>query len=168
MNLNVWKDFPYTKRYYLTHPHIFIRHCWDNLKAAWQRSTRGYTNRDVWEMDEWILAVLPPMLRRLANGDGYPYGYTPEQWEDKLNSIADVFESLQEENFESKNEYAAAYDEMLEHSFGAGTRVIKETDEEVRQLYCMREDELFEERMKLIEDVGKELFNEKVFPHLWN
>lgn len=170
MNLNVWKGFPYTKRHYLTHPHIFIRHCWDNLKAAWQRSTKGYANRDVWGMDEWILAVLPPMLRQRADCDAYPYGYTIEQWEEKLRSIADVFESVQEENWESRNEYAAAYNEILMRNFTMrnGKLIQDNNHDEIRDLYYLREEELQNERLKLIMDTAKELFDENVFPHLWN
>ena len=110
-----------------------------------------------------MLEILPPMLRQLANGSGHPTSYTAEQWEDKLNSIADVIESAQEEVMETKNEYADAYYKILDKCIGIGKE-----EEPIRKLYYLREEELYNERMDLIEDAGHELFNRNVFPGLWD
>ena len=87
---NVWY-FAYGKRYYLTHPWQWIKEVGYNIRAAWQRATRGWTYMDVWNMDTWFLHTIPPMLRYLAeNGNTYPGvepfdgEYGPQRWKDWL------------------------------------------------------------------------------------
>lgn len=116
--LNVLKDYPCRTRYYLLRPWVWIRHTFDNFRAAWQRATRGYSVSDVWDIDHHWLRLMPAMLRELAEkGQSYPGREpfeTPEKWESWLNEQADILESLQEDWAETKNEYEEEYFHALE------------------------------------------------------
>ena len=52
--MNVLKYFPYRWRHYLTHPWDFFEDCWLNIKAAYQRITRGFSYRDLFSIDSWF------------------------------------------------------------------------------------------------------------------
>lgn len=115
---NVW-HFACSKRYYLTHPWKWIKEIGYNIRAAWQRATRGWTYIDVWNMDTWFLHTIPPMLHYLAeNGHTYP-DYPPfdgengpERWKDWLIETADLLETGLEDWQNEHNEY---YEEYMEH-----------------------------------------------------
>lgn len=105
----VW-NFPYSTRYYLTHPWKWARELFQNIGAAIRRSTNGWTYSDVWNWDEWFLSTAPTMFRYLANhGSAYP-GIepfeTPEKWRDWLYKIADLLESGSTEYKEAHNEFS--------------------------------------------------------------
>ena len=53
--MNVLKYFPYRWRHYITHPWEFFEDCWLNVKAAYQRVTRGFAYRDLFSIDSWFL-----------------------------------------------------------------------------------------------------------------
>ena len=61
--MNVLKYFPYRWRYYITHPWEFFEDCWLNIKAAYQRITRGFAYRDLFNIDNWFLDIFPEMLK---------------------------------------------------------------------------------------------------------
>lgn len=164
--VNVLTDFPYRKRYYLTHPWKFFQECWWNLKAALSRATKGHAWRDSAEMDEFLLHLIPSMLRDMANGPAYP-GIEPfethEKWEDWCNALADVFESVQEENWEEgRNEWQEDWGIAFEvlHSHPNLTMTHNMTQEEAKEIckcYWEREKELQSEREKIIQDAYAQL-----------
>lgn len=101
-SLNVLTNFPYTTRYYLKKPWLFFRDCGHNIRDAVLRMTRGYGKSDVWIMSDWMLAVLPPMLRELKNDPVGSYPgiepfETPEKWDAWLSKTADRLELLQDD-----------------------------------------------------------------------
>ena len=50
-----------------------ISYFWYNLRARYQRSKRGYSYGDVWNMYDWFMGTVKPMLIHLKNeGMGYP------------------------------------------------------------------------------------------------
>lgn len=164
--VNVLTDFPYRKRYYLTHPWKFFQECWWNLKAVLSRATKGHAWRDSAEMDEFLLHLIPSMLRDIANGPAYP-GIEPfethEKWEDWCNALADVFESVQEENWEEgRNEWQEDWEIAFEvlHSHPNLTMTHNMTQEEAEEIckcYWEREKELWTEREKIIQDAYAQL-----------
>lgn len=60
------------------------------LKRAYQRSARGYSDEDVWDMDVWASEVIPAMLRDLAKHvTAHPQGCkNNEQWSRELKKMA--------------------------------------------------------------------------------
>ena len=63
MNSNVFRN-PWLFR---RHPVRWLRCFFRSFKYAWQRITRGWADCDVWEMDEYLLQILPEMLDALAS-----------------------------------------------------------------------------------------------------
>lgn len=58
-------------------------------KFAWQRATRGWSDRDTWGMDYYLSRVIPDMVAFLRTSkDGLPTklpdDWTPENWRDYL------------------------------------------------------------------------------------
>ena len=166
--MNLFK-FPMRLRYYLTKPWRFFRELYYSFKYAWQRATKGYSYYDSMDMDDFLLHVIPGMLRDIANGDSFP-GIEPfetyEKWQDYCNSLADVFESLQEENWsEGRNEWQDKFDAAFAtlhpplHPNITTTIEYVPTEEanKICKMYFEREKELAAERQKLIEDTFTEL-----------
>lgn len=118
-------EWSYSRKWYLTHPWKWIKELFRNMKFAWQRATRGYCDSDVWSMDSWLLALLPDMLRDLANDPvgAYPGVEpfdTPEKWRNWLFKMAAKFLELQDNWPETRNEYENEYMRLVDES-----RVIK-------------------------------------------
>ena len=172
MSLNVMNWF-YTKKYYLTHPWKWFSELFQNLREAYRRVKYGWAYQDCWNMNTWMLEILPPMLRHMADhGCGYPGTEpfeTPEKWNDWLHSMADVLESLQEDNWESQNEYKEDYFQSLEWEHDSNNNITMtngQDHETIAELYYMRMKELNEEWKKLLENTFMELA--KHFDCLWD
>lgn len=169
---NCLNDFCYRKRYYLRKPWRFFHEVGQNIKAGWQRATRGYAGRDVAEMDEFLLHIIPPMLRDLANAGAYPGNEkfpTKESWQDWLNGLADVFETVQEENWsKGRNEWESEWRKARDvfHPYSNSTLTITREDAEtIRDAYWAREIELRKERDAIIKDAYSQLA--KHHDYLW-
>lgn len=160
MNILTVFDYGLRPRYYLKHPFGFIKETWLNIKAAWNRATKGYAWRDAAEMDEFLLHIIPKMLRDIADGDAYPGNDefpTYESWQDWCNDLAAKFESVQEENWDGKNEYedqwhnATLYREP-HPNLTMTTTLTDEQYENLRKNYFNRCLELEKERDRIIEE----------------
>ena len=144
LNLNVMKC-----AWNWRHPLRRIKEFFINLKFARQRVKNGYCDMDVWEMDKWLLGILPCMLRQLeVKGVAYP-GLepfeTPVKWHNWLREMACKIEELQYDNWEKKNEWNEEF-----YAFG------KKVPDNVRVEWFKRAKELkIERNQKLIE-----VFNE--------
>ena len=115
---NVFK-WGYSRKWYLTHPWKWVKELFRNIKFAWQRATRGYCDGDVWSIDSWLLALLPDMLRDLANDavgayPGYEPFETPEKWRNWLLKMAVRFLELQDDWSETRNEYENEYFKLID------------------------------------------------------
>lgn len=87
---NCLKFYPCSKHYYLFHPWEWVEQTFLNLKAARQRATRGYADRDVWDMDDFLLAIMPEMVDKLReNSHGYCAAFeNEEKWKEYLNEVS--------------------------------------------------------------------------------
>lgn len=64
-----------------------------------QRGRRGYSDRDLWSLDHYLLSWLPEALDTFKERThGYPEGITSEEWDEILTKIAD---DLREARFAS-------------------------------------------------------------------
>ena len=131
---------PLSPSYYLRHPFHFVSSLAWLLKNASERLKLGYCEEDVWNIDNWFLNTIPPMLRELTKGEAYPITddkiKSIEEWRDLLLDMAAKFESAKESEQEKKNEYWPQY------------RASKGMDQEIRTKYWERTAELFEEGRK--------------------
>ena len=166
-------------RFYLCHPLRAVRDFFRRLRWARQRAVRGYADTDVWDMDEWFLRVLPPMLRDLADSDGYPGDPpfdTESKWTRWLNRMADDIESLQEDWGETRNEYEPEHRKLVEekrqvirdeHGFKS-VSYAELTDEEraLQSMWMTRIEELNKEKLAFTKKIFAELAEH--FYNLWS
>lgn len=117
MKMNsAFNNFTSSKHWYLMHPIRFLRDLKYFLKASWSRITKGYCGMDVWNFSDWFCEVIPMMLRKLADeGDGYPYGLTPEKWHEILHEMANHIENAQEDWAGDKNPYELCSEEWKDY-----------------------------------------------------
>jgi len=159
---NVLRDFAFGWRYYLTHPHKWIKEIIINIKNGWQRATRGYCDSDWFNMDHWMTTVWPKMFRAMAKeGMAYPGAEpfeTEEKWHDWLLHVANELEKCTEEYCDSQNEY---YDAFLNQSFKDDKR-----DKIIDKNYMKRAEELQTEAQKRIIKIMSEIGEN--FYSLWD
>lgn len=73
---------------------------WD-LRARCQRFMRGYSYGDVWNMDDWFIRTLKPMLTHLRDyGCGVPldFEFHEDQWNAILSEMIDCLKLMDEDN----------------------------------------------------------------------
>lgn len=144
--LNVWKMFP-KGRYFLFHPINYIRDLFYPIKYAWQRCYRGYADMDLFNMDQYLIELLPKMLDDLADcAHGHPcsssFGFSSHQeWKDYLKSISTHFKNANEDTCPEKNEYEQmfSYADVTETKHPDGTiSIVSNAPEELRKNYWNR------------------------------
>lgn len=75
-----------------------IKQFFRNLKWAWQRVTRGYSDYDIFDLDYWLVRLLPQAIRTLESKlHGHPYDITEEEWRKYLIEMATHFENYNAE-----------------------------------------------------------------------
>lgn len=73
------------------------------IKYFYQRGTRGYSDRDCWDIDSHLASIIPPMVRTLKDGCGSPSKlYDPtsvnnehHKWHEIVEEIAQGFEAAE-------------------------------------------------------------------------
>ena len=84
---------------------FFIKNKIYNFKKRCQRFKRGYSCSDVWDMFDWFLEVIPPMLTKLRDeGCGVPNDLwlegadnEREKWEVVLTEMIDCLDNMKED-----------------------------------------------------------------------
>ena len=159
----------YSSRYYLKKPWKFFNDTWLNLKAAWQRMTRGWANRDTWNLDSYLLEILPEMVDYLReHSHSYPGEHngfpTPESWDSYLKEeIVIPLQNAREEQTTQINEYEEEYFNL---SSSSGRFLNTRSDNEVREKWLAREQEINEWRLQELERGLQNLV--AVFFNLWD
>lgn len=157
-------SFPFSTRYYLTHPWTWFKDLYEGLKNARMRVKYGFCRPDIWNYYDWYLRTTPQMLRYLGlHSSGYP-GVAPfdepGKWSSWLLWVADELEASREEVFEKRNEYYEEYMKQFEN--WEPNRKVSELDKK----YFAREKELYDEmnarRKKVMEQVNE------YFQMLWD
>lgn len=90
--------------------HYRIQNALDNLHARYQRSKRGYSYGNVWNMFDWFMTTVKPMLIHLRDhGIGVPLdlyldGEDNERkaWEDILTEMIECLDNMNEEQIYDK------------------------------------------------------------------
>ncbi len=129
-----------------------------DIKCAWQRANKGFCYRDIWNIDDWFLNIMPEMLEEYVRiHHGYPDGMTDEQWVEIVNKMASSFRNADEQTTEFVNPYEEEYLSTLNMDMDKGT-VECSASEELDKSYhnAEREKEIFMQRSL---DEGMELFH---------
>lgn len=70
-----------------------LNNCRYSIKWFFQRGKNGFADVDWFNMNAYLCDIIPKMLRTLAEeSHGYPADMTHEEYQNKLISIADVFD----------------------------------------------------------------------------
>lgn len=159
-------------RFYLRKPWKFFEDTWLNLKAVWQRATRGWADRDTWNLDNYLLEILPEMIDHLReHTHGYPGDFpTPESWDNYLEEeIVIPLRNARESQTVQKNEYEEELHsypmEFVKKEDGFVALEFIEPDE-LRKKWYEREKEISGWRKKELERALKNLSS--VFYDLWS
>ena len=167
--LKIW-----TPRYrfplFLLHPIYAIKTRWHDLKNFLHRGTYGYSYSDAWNWYTWWSTVGAEALRYMANhGCGYPGAEpwdTPDKWRAYLLNLADRLqwsaESLESFPYdeEKRNQYYSQMQEIREQKY-RNNLPLTEEEEEIKELYWKRVDEIFYEdtmkREEIFSEIGRNL-----------
>ena len=86
--------FGWSYLHVLTHPWIVPREMYYRVKWFLQRGWNGFSDRDNWSIDNYLMEILPKMLENLRkNTHGYPVDLTAESWDEILKTIIVGFEA---------------------------------------------------------------------------
>ena len=115
--MGIFTSTGYSKSYCLLHPGVVIAHKFKDILCAWQRATKGYCYRDVWNIDKWFLKTVPQMLDDLIKiHSGHPSGMTDEETTEFVNPYAEPYISTLEISFDNGKLLCHA-DEKLEENY---------------------------------------------------
>lgn len=105
--MNIFKNYCYAKRYYIFHPWKFVSQTFRNIKFAWQRATKGYCDYDYWNIDYYLLKLLPELFDDFRkNLHGHPCSFTEEEWDNfLLKEVIEPLRNAQEEQEVEINEF---------------------------------------------------------------
>lgn len=159
--------------YYIRHPIRFMRHFIRNLNNAYSRIVRGYCKSDYFNLDSWLITLLPQMLREIKNSPVGAYPgikpfETPEKWHEWLETMALNFESIQNNWAEVKNEYDGEYWDIFHNyveTYGNICQAVENGPQksaqdylkEVQEKWLARAQELDEQQQAFTENLFLEL-----------
>lgn len=125
---NVWNSKEL--RWRIRHPWKLLRFVFLNMKYSWQRITKGYCDKDSWNIDRWFMDIMPNMLQQFkenrngspgilgtdyVDADGIRCNDTcHEEWDKILDEMIFLFKEMNEETCKRKNPYE---DEDVENNF---------------------------------------------------
>lgn len=73
-----------------------------------QRLIRGWADADTWDMDQWFMKTIRPMLKEFRETHvGYPTGSTPKEYDAQLDEMLRLLDIMED-------------DEAAEKAFEAG------------------------------------------------
>lgn len=107
-----------------------IQHAVCCLKYSYQRIVRGYSDDDVWQMNDYMQKLVPKMVHELkeirigspgvlgmnyVDDDGfYTNDKCHEEWDAILDRIVFLFQEMNEETCSRQNEYESEHLKMFE------------------------------------------------------
>lgn len=110
----IFSKHPYKLSYYLRHPIQFFSHYYYDIKHAYQRATKGYSNMDLWDVDYWFKDIMVRLLTDFKNNNqGYPSNMTPDEWDNILDEIIHSFKEGNKDSCSLTNNYEHEYNNWL-------------------------------------------------------
>ena len=89
------------------------------IKWGWQRLTRGYDDRVLWSMAEYLDPIIIAVLKNLReNSHGYPIGIPEKKWKKVLDTMIKGFtaDDLTKKGYQDRQKalvlLAAYYDQL--------------------------------------------------------
>lgn len=94
-----------------------IQNVKNNFTWAYQRTTKGYCQRDIWSIYTHLEKLIPSMLEELKDTKvGYPSmpGMTEEKWDNILEQMIFLFKEANDETCTKVNPYEEEHTKALE------------------------------------------------------
>ncbi len=127
---NVWNKESY-KRFWRSHEIFYIvKQFFRDIKYSLQRITKGYCDKDLWDISDWFLKLMPDMLteyKKTRHGSpgilGKNYKNEKEllvndechhEWDRILSKMIFLFREADEDTCRKKNPYEKAYMEAFD------------------------------------------------------
>jgi hypothetical protein len=82
------------------------------IKYCYQRITKGYSDRDLWNMDYWFINTIPNMLKDFKKQHNEIF-VPCEEIEQKIDRICYCLNESQEDTCSKTNEYEEEYTNLL-------------------------------------------------------
>lgn len=150
------------------------------IKYGWQRATRGFSDKDCWDLSHFYLDVLSGSLKHFAkHSTGCPHNYYDSskpgdegwKWREYLNEMADCFDEAHEDRCSWVNHYEDEYFENFRMNFektpdGYYKLKDEEINKELHEKYCESEKRRTAWRKAELE-AGLNMLKE-VFWNLWD
>lgn len=152
-----------------------LRNLKNNIKWRMQRANRGFSDKDVWDIDVWFLDVMPKMLTQLKETThsapllpNTDQDTCHEEWGKILDRMIFLLHEMDEDKCSFKNKYEKEYFEYLDKKFPDHLND-EEFDEQYKEL---RENYFRQEKIKAIHmDLRKTEFFDmfsRYFRDLWD
>lgn len=109
---NVWNksDFRFERKRPWKLPKLMLR----NIKYSIQRVTKGYCDKDLWNIDCWFMNLMPDMLQQFKDTKhGNPDGLDVE-WDNILERMIFLLREMNEETCRRKNPYQAEHENVMD------------------------------------------------------
>lgn len=138
--MNILKNYPYAKGYYLTRPWKIVSQTFRNIKFAWQRITKGYCEYDYWNIDCYLLKLLPELFDDFRrNLHGHPCSFTEEEWDNFL--LKEVIEPLRNAR-DDQNVEINEFEEKIHDYFKDKPLTDMDCPQDLWDNYMTRENEI--------------------------
>lgn len=83
----------------------FLRKPKREIRYAYQRITRGFSDRETWNVQHEFAKWVVPRLKRFKKvNNGTPYGLSPKEWDEKLNEMIEGFSIVASDQYWGSNE----------------------------------------------------------------
>lgn len=150
---------------------INIKTFFKGFKYSWQRITKGYCDKDIWNLDDTILEYLGQTLLSLSQvTHGYPGNEefnTFEKWQKYLEDLAFNFKKINDEETYFPNPYEEEWSNQLTTTKDEkGYFTIRTNNKELDQKFLDAEKERIKNKEKLFKENWDNLG--RVFFHLWD
>lgn len=122
-----------------------IKQFFRNIKYGWQRATKGYCDWDLWDLDQFHLALLEKALIAFKkSNNGYPNGLTEESWDKILDRMIYCYHMAYEYlyNTDKYNEFYEPWSDSVDHSGMKKNEFVINDNEELRNKMIERNNEI--------------------------
>lgn len=116
--MSIFTKSSYSKKYLLTHPWCILRHLKEDIVCAWQRASKGYCYRDLWEINNWFLDIMSRMITEFKETThGYPLDFKDlKEWKNELGQLSFLLKSAHgETSLEAKNIRRKALEKFMKN-----------------------------------------------------
>jgi hypothetical protein len=93
----------YAPHYVLTHPQLIIEEVLNQTKWAWQRVYRGWDDRVVWSIDDYLSKMIPQWIKQLKEvKHGIPIEmFDSEDWDEEKSTYIQNAEERAEKKWDN-------------------------------------------------------------------